>query len=401
MPARARPDLPPLLASHGPTSLASYLEAAGGSASAARSAAGRAITHAFGAGATGAEAVPWDRATLARLQIGAWAHASLLALVVRPSLTIESVAPADDGTERLLLRARDGELLETVIIPVTSQTGAARVTVCISSQVGCARACTFCETGAHGLSRQLDAGEIVDQVRIARARRAERGESPVTNVVFMGMGEPFDNLGEVSRAAELLTDGRAFRLAPSRVTVSTVGVADKIEAFFASCAVGLAVSLNAPDDARRSAIMPINQRFSMGVLREALVRHLPASRHVLFEYVLIAGFNDAVADADLVADYVAGIACRVNVIPLNPGPNPAQKPPSVEVLDAFVERLSERGVVALVRRPRGRDVGGACGQLAGAARREKPSLSESDTGGVPRKGAPEAAEPVASPRPDE
>ena len=290
------------------------------------------------------------------------------------------------------MRARDQALLETVIIPVSrgpspvgpraagaARRGADRVTVCISSQVGCARACTFCETGAHGLARQLDAGEIVDQVRLARARSAERGSDPVTNVVFMGMGEPFDNLGEVAKAAALFTDGRAFRLAPSRVTVSTVGVADKLEAFFATCNVGLAVSLNAPDDARRSKIMPVNERFSMAELRAAIVRHLPASRHVLFEYVLIAGFNDALADADLVADFVAGIRCRVNVIPLNPGPDPEQKPPSDEVLDAFVRRLAERGVVTLVRRPRGRDVGGACGQLAGAARRAAEAATPSSS----------------------
>lgn len=393
MPSRARPDLAPLLASHGPSSLAKLLEAAGGSPTAARSAAGRVITHAFGARAARLETLRWDRALLLELQVGAWAHDALLALDAAPSLAIESVAPASDGTERLLLRARDGALLETVIIPTSVSAGQGRVTLCISSQVGCARACTFCETGAHGLARQLDAGEIIDQVRIARSRRAERGEAPITNVVFMGMGEPFDNLGEVARATELLTDGRAFRLAPSRVTVSTVGVADKLEAFFATCHAELAVSLNAPDDARRSAIMPINERFSMGALRDALVRHLPPSRHVLFEYVLIAGFNDALADADLVADYVAGFRCRVNVIPLNPGPNPAQQPPSTGALDAFVRRLAERRVVTLVRRPRGRDVGGACGQLAGAARRAKAAAEPEEAllaSGAPRNSAPAA-----------
>jgi 23S rRNA (adenine2503-C2)-methyltransferase len=411
MPSRARPDLAPLLASQGVSSLARLLEGAGGSPTAAASAAARVVAYAFGRDAVKLDAVAWDRDAIVKLQIGAWAHEALLALDARPSLAIDTIAPASDGTERLLLRARDGALLETVVIPVSrgaarlapsgtsapddsasrgrqapAVPGPARVTLCISSQVGCARACTFCETGAHGLARQLDAGEIVDQVRIARARQAELGRDPITNIVFMGMGEPFDNLGEVSRAIELLTDGRAFRLAPSRVTVSTVGVADKLEAFFATCNCGLAVSLNAPDDARRSAIMPVNDRFPMATLRAALVKHLPPSRHVLFEYVLIAGFNDAVADADLVADYVRDIRCRVNVIPLNPGPDPRQLPPTTEVLDAFIVRLAERGVVPLVRRPRGQDVGGACGQLAGAARRKKEN---------------ETREPVASSRPDE
>jgi 23S rRNA (adenine2503-C2)-methyltransferase len=260
----------------------------------------------------------------------------------------------------MALRARDGALLETVVIP-----GPNRTTVCISSQVGCARACTFCETGMLGLVRQLDAGEIVDQVRIAVA---EWG-SPVQNIVFMGMGEPFDNIGQVALATQILSDDLALAIAPSRITVSTVGVADKLATFFATCCAELAISLNAPDDARRSRIMPINDRFDLEALKASLLAALPKGRKVLFEYVLIAGFNDAPEDADLVASFVRGIPARVNVIPVNPGPNPAHRAPSTEVLDAFVGRLASRGVTTLVRRARGQDVGGACGQLAGARRR--------------------------------
>lgn len=255
--------------------------------------------------------------------------------------------------------------------------GPARTTLCVSSQVGCARACAFCETGRLGLARQLAAGEIVDQVRIAQALALAEGQArrgaPLRNLVFMGMGEPFDNLGEVLKAIRLLTDPRAFRFAPSHVTVSTVGVADKIEAFFREARAELAVSLNAPDDARRQAIMPVNARFSMAALKEALARSLPPGRRVLFEYVLFDRYNDAPEDADLLAAYVAGLRCRVNVIPCNPGPDPALRPPSAERLDAFVARLSGHGVTTLVRRPRGRDVGGACGQLAGMARVRQPA----------------------------
>jgi 23S rRNA (adenine2503-C2)-methyltransferase len=172
----------------------------------------------------------------------------------------------------------------------------------------------------------------------------------------------------VTRAIRLLTDPRAFGFAAKRVTVSTVGVVDKLHAFFAGCRAELAVSLNAPDDARRDAIMPINRRAPLAVLRDALVRELPAGRRLLFEYVLFDGFNDAPGDADLVAGFVAGMRCRVNVIPCNPGPDPALRPPAPERLAAFVARLSGHGVTTLVRRPRGRDVGGACGQLAGALR---------------------------------
>jgi 23S rRNA (adenine2503-C2)-methyltransferase len=353
-----------LLASHDAGSLASLLERAGGTPSAARATAGRVLRHVYGGPTPSGAARSWDDGALGAASVGAWARPALLSLDPSLSLTIAEEAPSADDTVRLLLRARDGALVETVIIP-----GPARATLCVSSQVGCARACSFCETGRHGLERQLEAGEIVDQVRVALARwQARAGAPALSNLVFMGMGEPFDNLGEVMRAIRLLTDPRAFRFAAKRVTVSTVGVADKLEAFFSGCRAELAVSLNAPDDARRDAIMPINRRVPLAALRAALVERLPPGRRVLFEYVLFDGFNDAPGDADRVAAFVAGLRCRVNIIPCNPGPDPALRPPAPERLDAFVARLSSRGVTTLVRRPRGRDVGGACGQLAGALR---------------------------------
>ncbi|HTJ84622.1 MAG TPA: 23S rRNA (adenine(2503)-C(2))-methyltransferase RlmN, partial [Polyangiaceae bacterium] len=242
-----------------------------------------------------------------------------------------------------------------------------RTTVCISSQVGCARACSFCETGRLGLVRQLDAGEIVDQVRIARALWG--GKSPsIQNIVFMGMGEPLDNLDEVARATQVLTDDRGLKLPPSRITVSTVGVADKIPAFFERCRAELAVSLNAPDDERRSAIMPANKRWPIEHLLETIRTAMPRGHKVLFEYVLIGGFNDSERDADLVAALSRRLPSRVNVIPANPGPDPSLRPPERAAVDRFVARLVSHGVTTLVRRPRGRDVGGACGQLAGARR---------------------------------
>ena len=346
----------PLLASLPRDSLVAALEKAGGTASQARSAAERVFRHVYRDGGA------WTPAALAGTGVGAWAVPTLLELDPTVSLDVHTRAPASDGTLRLALSARDGALLETVIIPAP-----ARTTVCVSSQVGCARACSFCETGMLGLTRQLDAGEIVDQVRVARREWGSRSPA-IENVVFMGMGEPFDNLAEVARATHLLTDDLALGIPRSRITVSTVGVADKIAAFFASCRAELAVSLNAPDDARRSAIMPINDRFDMGALSSAIRGALPRGRKVLFEYVLIAGFNDAPRDADLVAAYVRDIRSRVNVIPVNPGPNPAHAAPTKETLDAFVARLASAGVTTLVRRARGQEVGGACGQLAGARR---------------------------------
>lgn len=370
--SRKRADVGPLLADHDAGSLAELLVRAGGSPSRARSAAGRVLRHVFHAPASPAEGARWDAGALGELGIGAWAHPALLGLDPGVSLAVAEVAPSGDETLRLVLRARDGALLEAVVIP-----GPARATLCISSQVGCARACAFCETGRLGLTRQLSAGEIVDQVRAARA--LWRGDPPLSNLVFMGMGEPFDNLGEVLKAIRLLTDGRAFGFAPSRVTVSTVGVADKIAAFFQGAQAELAVSLNAPDDARRLPIMPINARFPLSTLKEALLAALPPGRRVLFEYVLFDGYNDAPADADLLAAWVSGIRCRVNVIPCNPGPDPRLRPPSPERLGEFVARLSGHGITTLVRRPRGRDVGGACGQLAGALR-AKESLSSPSPG---------------------
>jgi 23S rRNA (adenine2503-C2)-methyltransferase len=347
------------VADHDAASLSELLCGAGGTPSAARSVAGKVLRHVFGGG--GAPA--WDAGTLAGLGVGAWAHEALLALDPEVSLTVAERAPSTDDTVRLVLRARDGALIESVLIP-----GPARTTLCISSQVGCARACAFCETGRLGLERQLTAGEIVDQVRIARSMAAGRAGAPLRNLVFMGMGEPFDNLAQVVRATRLLTDARAFNFAPSHVTVSTVGVADKLEAFFREARAELAVSLNAPDDARRGSIMPVNARFPMAALKEALAKALPAGKRVLFEYVLFDGYNDAPGDAEMLAAYVAGLRCRVNVIPCNPGPDPALRPPAPERVDRFVARLSGLGVTTLVRRPRGRDVGGACGQLAGMGR---------------------------------
>ncbi len=353
-----------LFASHDAASLATWLEVRGETASAARATVVKVIRHVHRAKGD----VAWSDATLEALGINRNARRELLELDPRPSLTIASRAPSDDGSMRMLLAAQDGALVEAVLIPAPGRT-----TLCVSSQVGCARACSFCETGTLGLTRQLSAGEIVDQVRVALAEHGARGgEPPLVNLVFMGMGEPFDNLPEVLRAIRLLTDGRAYDFAPARVTVSTVGVADKLGEFFAGTRARLAVSLNAPDDARRARIMPVNVRFPLAELKEALARHVPHGRGVLFEYVLFDGVNDGVADADLLVEYVRGLRCRVNVIPCNPGPDPALRPPSDEAVTAFLHRLMSQGVTTLVRRPRGRDVGGACGQLAGAARRSLP-----------------------------
>lgn len=387
------------LADHDVESLAQHLVRKTGDALArSRRVARRALKLAFARDERGD--VDWTDQALAEAGVGAWARPTLLALSPAPSMVIAERAPSEDGTVRLLLRAEDGALVESVIIPAEAGRDHLRTTLCMSSQVGCARACTFCETGTLGLTRQLTAGEIVDQYRITRrlchaadrpqdrraadptavtapipapvvdepGRRRRATEQPVSNIVFMGMGEPMDNLPQVGRAISLLSDHHVFAFAASRITVSTVGVADRLAAFFAGPRAELAISLNAPDDERRGRIMPINDRFDMTTLRQALVSSLPEGRRVLFQYALFADFNDSLEDADRLADYVAPIRCRVNVIPANPGPDPSLVAPSAERTNAFVARLKRRGVTTLVRRPRGRDVGGACGQLAGSRR---------------------------------
>jgi 23S rRNA (adenine2503-C2)-methyltransferase len=349
------------LSAHDTTSLTAWLVARGLSPTAGRSAALRVIRRVL------AEEGELDEGALLALQIGKRAREALLSLEFRPALVVDQEAESADGTLRLVLRAEDGALVEAVLIP-----GPARTTLCISSQVGCARACTFCETGRLGLSRQLSAAEIVDQVRVAREvyrrRSAEAPRPPLVNIVFMGMGEPFDNLDPVLQAIRALSDSTGLGFGASRITVSTVGVVDKLAAFFSGCRAELAVSLNAPDDTRRSAIMPINRRVPLARLREALVATLPRGRRVLFEYVLFDRWNDAPEDADALVSFTEGIRCRVNVIPANPGPDPALRPPEPARLAAFVARVAASGRTTLVRAPKGRDVGGACGQLAGARR---------------------------------
>ncbi len=355
---RRRPGLP-LLSSYPAGELAALLVQAGGTASQARATSIKVLRHVYRGPPTPTR---WCVETLQSLGIGAWAEAALLGLDATLSLTIRERALADDGSARLLLATRDGNLLETVLIPSRDRT-----TLCVSSQVGCSRACAFCETGRIGLTRQLDAGEIVDQVRLAAAVWDERTPR-ISNIVFMGMGEPFDNLGEVAKATDLLTDHNAFALRKSAITVSTVGVADKLETFWSTCHAELAVSLNAPTDTQRLRLMPINERFPLDVLFAELRRTLPKGRKILFEYVLMRDVNDSDTDAAALAERVREVPCRVNVIPANPGPDAALSAPSPDVVDRFVATLVRLGVTTLVRRPRGRDVGGACGQLAAARR---------------------------------
>ncbi len=263
---------------------------------------------------------------------------------------------AGDGTIKALLRLADGVLIEVVDIP-----DGGRRTLCLSSQAGCPLACQFCVTGFWGGGRNLTAGEIVGQV--LALRRPEQDSPAGVNLVFMGMGEPLLNLAAVEKALAILTEFISWR----RITVSTVGILPALAKMAAwPRRPNLAISLHAPDDERRSRLMPINRVYPLADVLAAVARWpLAPGRKVTLEYVLIAGFNDAAADADLLAERVRALPVKVNLIPLNRDPVLGERmlPPPAAAVDLFRRRLVERGLVATVRRRRGDEVAAACGQL--------------------------------------
>ncbi|MEM6996517.1 MAG: 23S rRNA (adenine(2503)-C(2))-methyltransferase RlmN [Myxococcota bacterium] len=284
-------------------------------------------------------------------------------------LTVELVQRAADGTRKLRLATPDGAVLESVLIPNEGR----GLTQCISSMVGCSLSCRFCATASLGFARNLATWEIVDQVYRAQAlladERDEAGYPPrITNVVFMGMGEPLHNFVQVRRAIAILTDPAGAAIAGRRITVSTAGMVPAIERFAREGLaeeVGLAVSLNATTDAVRDQVMPINTRWNIETLL-ATVRALPTPkrRRVTFEYVLLAGVNDSDADARRLVSLIEGLPAIVNVIPFNPHDDAPYRRPSKARVDAFVRVARASGLQVQVRTPRGDDIDAACGQLA-------------------------------------
>ncbi len=267
-------------------------------------------------------------------------------------------ARSRDGTLKHLWALEDGEQVESVLIPVEG-----RVTLCISSQVGCALACRFCATGMFGFRRQLRAEEIVAQFRQAdQASRAVFGR-PVSNLVFMGMGEPFANTEAVLASLSVIHGG--FGLGARRITVSTVGLIPGIRQLTGRPeAFRLAVSLHAPNHELRSLLVPVEQRYPLPDLFEALRDYQRIKkRRITFEYTLIDGVNDTVDLARQVADISTGLQVFVNLIPLNPVPGIDWRPSPAQRVERFRETLEDRGLPVAVRRPRGRDIAAACGQL--------------------------------------
>lgn len=279
--------------------------------------------------------------------------------------TVAARRESRDGSTKLLLRLADGQTIETVHMPRDVKNP--RVTLCLSSQVGCAMGCTFCHTAQMGLARNLTAGEIVGQV-LTTLRALGPDDPGRVTLVFMGMGEPLHNLTAVRRAIEVLTQPAGLGLAPMRITVSTAGLADGIRAIAAwpsTIRPCLALSVNATTDSQRSLTMPVTKRHGLAELRAAL-QGFPLRTHekITLEYVLLAGRNDAEGDIERLASFARGLRCVINVIPWNRFGQTDFDAPDEGTIERFSRGLLARGAFVTVRRSRGEDVGAACGQLA-------------------------------------
>ncbi len=269
-----------------------------------------------------------------------------------------NVQRSTDGTVKQLWRMSDGELVEAVLIPTRD-----RLTLCISSQAGCAMACVFCATGWSGYRRQLTTAEIVAQFRGARRYALEHGMGPITNVVYMGMGEPLMNRGAVMPSLTLLN--QAYGLGARRITVSTVGVVPGIQELAKRPEqFRLAISLHAPTPELRAQLVPLENKYPLPVLLNSLDEFEAAGgRRITFEYVMIEGMNDDLVHARDLAVIARRFNAHVNLIPFNPIPGTDWQPTPQRRLTEFAAALDARGVAATVRGPRGRDIAAACGQL--------------------------------------
>ncbi|CAO2208798.1 unnamed protein product [Urochloa humidicola] len=276
------------------------------------------------------------------------------------ALTMKDIVTASDGTRKILFSLEDGPVIETVIIPCAR----GRTTVCVSSQVGCAMNCQFCFTGRMGLRKHLSTAEIVEQAVFARRLFSDEFGA-ITNVVFMGMGEPFHNIDNVMKASAIMVDEQGLHFSPRKVTVSTSGLVPQIKRFLHESNCSLAVSLNATTDEVRNWIMPINRKYNLnlllGTLREELC--LRKNYRVLFEYVMLSGVNDSMDDAKRLIELVQGIPCKINLISFNPHSGSQFKPTPDEKILEFRNVLIQGGLIVFVRLSRGGDQMAACGQL--------------------------------------
>ena len=298
---------------------------------------------------------------------------------------------SEDGTRKYLFRLTDGHLVETVYIPEVD-----RGTLCISSQVGCTLTCRFCHTGTQKLVRNLTCAEIVGQMVAARddlddwgdSEPSNSGRRKVTNVVMMGMGEPLYNSDHVAEALNVMSDGDGLSLSKRRITLSTSGVVPEIAAMGEKTGVMLAISLHAVTDALRDELVPLNKKYPIAELLDAC-RNWPGlsnAKRITFEYVMLKDVNDSDDDARALVKLLAGIPAKINLIPFNPWPGAPYQCSDDKRMQAFADIVNKAGYASPVRRPRGRDIMAACGQLKSAsvkqsaAEKKKAELAQRNLG---------------------
>ena len=271
----------------------------------------------------------------------------------------EEMLEAEDGTRKMLWRLEDGGRVESVLIRERDHH-----TLCVSSQVGCAMNCRFCRTAKLGLTRNLTSAEIIDQVIGAGRLLPEGGR--LTNLVFMGMGEPLANRANLVKALGVLTEPGLMGFSRRHLSVSTVGLVPELPRLAEAVTIGLTVSVNAADDKTRDRLMPINKKYNMAALHKALAAYpLPRGRRITIAYVLLAGVNDREKDARNLMAWLHGLRVKVNLIPFNAWEGSEFEEPGEESVQRFAEMLVSKNYTVIVRRSKGRDVGAACGQLAG------------------------------------
>jgi 23S rRNA (adenine2503-C2)-methyltransferase len=348
-----------------------------------------------------AGAVPADKARMRAGQLWRWIHhygatdfevmsdiskemRAVLAehfVVARPEIVERQVSK--DGTRKWLIRFAPGIEAETVYIPDVGRAGA----LCVSSQVGCTLNCTFCHTGTQALVRNLTAAEIVAQVQVARDDLGEwpspKEDRRLSNIVFMGMGEPLYNLDHVADAIDIIADNEGIAISRRRITVSTSGVVPELEPLGNRTQAMLAISLHATNDALRDLLVPLNKKYPLAELMAGIRAYPGASnaRRVTFEYVMLKGVNDSAADAKALVKLVQGVPAKINLIPFNPWPGSPYECSDWSTIEAFAAILNRGGYASPIRTPRGRDILAACGQLKSeseklraSARRRAPAL---------------------------
>jgi 23S rRNA (adenine2503-C2)-methyltransferase len=288
-------------------------------------------------------------------------RAQLAAVAVIEPPRIALTQPASDGTIKWVVELGDGQHVETVYIPDDG-----RSTICVSSQVGCALDCSFCSTAQQGFNRNLGVAEIIGQVWLATR---ELGHPP-TNVVMMGMGEPLANFDNVVPAMELMQEDLAYMISKTRVTISTSGIVPALRRLREVSDVSLAVSLHAPDNDLRDELVPINRKYPLEELIPACRDFISRDRRrkITWEYVMLDGVNDSIAQAKALIRLLQGVPSKVNLIPFNPFPGTRYQTSPADRVEAFRQRLKRAGIIAITRKTRGDDIDAACGQLVGKVR---------------------------------